>query len=225
MELSRTQERERKRIAVALHDEVAQTLAAAKMRLDLLQAQGSDEHFRNNIAEARELLGKSIRETRSIMTDLSPPLLFDMGLDAACQSLAEQQASRHGIQVRCDIPRSFQEVSQELRMFLFQAIRELLANAAKHGSARNVLVAVEERNGNLLVRVRDDGNGFDTRTLGFPGESGGFGLFSLRERLAVFDGSMKIDSNPGEGTEVTILMPHGADERRKKKRFPRKRKP
>ena len=143
----------------------AQTLAAAKMRLDLLRSGGDDETYRRALTEARELLEQSIRETRALMTDISPPLLFDMGLAAACESLAEKLTARHGIAIRCDISEDFAEVGQELSIVIFQVIRELLANAMKHSGARNVRVAIESRNRHLLVRVTDNGTGFDPNSL------------------------------------------------------------
>jgi PAS domain S-box-containing protein len=216
-ELSLAEEKERKRIAVLLHDEVAQTLAAAKMRLDFLQADGGQEHGRNAMGDIGDLLAKAIRETRSLMTDISPPLLFDMGLAAACEALAERLMAKHNILINCDIRRAFENLGQEMRILIFQAIRELLINAVKHSGARNIHVTVEEHNGALLVRVNDDGAGFDPQALGAPSDAGGFGLFSIRERLMAFNGIMQIESDPKAGTQVTIVMPRKAEVRKKKK--------
>lgn len=211
-EITMAEEQARKRIAVVLHDEVAQTLAAAKMRLDLLRSGGDDETYRRALTEARELLEQSIRETRALMTDISPPLLFDMGLAAACESLAEKLTARHGIAIRCDISEDFAEVGQELSIVIFQVIRELLANAMKHSGARNVRVAIESRNRHLLVRVTDNGTGFDPKSVQGPTDQGGFGLFSIRERVMAFNGTMTVESNPESGTEVTIALPRDAKE-------------
>lgn len=211
-EITMAEEQARKRIAVALHDEVAQTLAAAKMRLDLLRSGGDAETSRRALTEARELLEQSIRETRALMTDISPPLLFDMGLAAACESLAEKLTARHGIAIHCDISEDFTDVGQELSIVIFQVIRELLANAMKHSGARNVRVAIESRNGHFLVRVADNGTGFDPKSVRGPTDQGGFGLFSIRERVMAFNGTMTVESNPESGTEVTIALPRDAKE-------------
>ncbi len=203
-ELTLAEEQERKRIAVVLHDEVAQTLAAAKMRLDLLRLHLGEVPCGGALTEARDLLEQSIRETRALMTDISPPLLFEMGLAAACESLVEKMSARHGIPIRCDISGVLDGISQDLRIVIFQIIRELLTNAVKHSGARNVRVTIEDRNGHLQVMVSDDGIGFDPQSLRGPTDEGGFGLFSIRERILAFNGNMTIVSSPEAGTEVTM---------------------
>lgn len=208
-DITLAEEKERKRIAAVLHDEVAQTLAAAKMRLDILRAQTAGESYADAIAEARELLGKSIRETRSLMTDISSPLLFDMGLAAACESLAERLSAGYEVQVRCEIRKAYKNLDPELKIVLFQVIRELLNNAVKHSGAGNIRIAVEDENAHILIRVMDDGKGFDTNAVGMPTETGGFGLFSIRERIIAFNGSVQIESSPGAGTTVTVTVPLG----------------
>ena len=102
-ELVMAEERERKRIAGVLHDEVAQTLAAARMRIDMLQGIPFDSKDRQTLEEAKALLVQSIQETRTLMTDIGNPLLFDMGLQAACESLADRLMKKHPVRIRCDI--------------------------------------------------------------------------------------------------------------------------
>lgn len=95
-----------------------------------------------------------------------------------------------------------------MRVLLFQAIRELLTNVAKHANARNVSVSIKKRDGNLEIIVKDDGSGFDTTKLK-PGRSvtNGFGLFSIREPIELMCGKLKIESKPGCGTKVTAIVP------------------
>ncbi len=206
-ELVLAEERERKRIATVLHDEIAQTLAVVRMRVDKLERMAVDDESRQAVKEAKELLLQSIKETRALMNDVSNPLLFDMGLGAACESFADRLMASHPIQIRCDIQDSFKHLNSDIKVILFQVIRELLNNVVKHSKARNAQVLIHMDSGKIRVEVRDDGLGFDTKTLGVPTVECGFGLFSIRERLMAFNGSLQIDSTPGTGTVVTVIIP------------------
>ena len=208
-ELVMAEERERKRIAGVLHDEVAQTLAAAKMRIDMLNGTPSDQE--QTLKEAKALLVQSIQETRALMTDIGNPLLFDMGLKTACESLADRLMERHPVRIICDIRDAFKYVNPDVKTILYQLIRELLNNVVKHSQAQNAHVLLDMENGYFQVKVTDDGVGFDPRTLGVPTIEGGFGLYSIRERLIAIDGSLRIESAPGTGTIVTAILPEALD--------------
>jgi signal transduction histidine kinase len=206
-ELVMAEERERKRIAVTLHDEVAQTLAAAKMRLDLLRKITDGEASSEVVDEARDLLMQSIRETRALMTDISSPILYEMGLPSALQNLAEQTSAGYGLAVSHSLTGDFGSLEQELSVMIYQAVRELLHNVSKHSQARNASVRVSMEEGGIRTIVADDGRGFDVDDISSPGQEGGFGLFSIRERVKSFNGSMQIESSPGRGTVVTVVLP------------------
>ena len=210
-ELVMAEERERKRIAGVLHDEVAQTLAAAKMRIDMLQRIPFDQEDKQTLKDARGLLLQSIQETRALMNDLGNPLLFDMGLKPACEALAERLMERHPVRIRCDIRDAYKHLDPDAKTILYQVTRELLNNVVKHSQAGNAHVLIEEDNGQFRVKVKDDGVGFDARTLGAPTSEGGFGLYSIRERLMAMDGSLNIESAPGTGTTVTAILPKAWD--------------
>jgi PAS domain S-box-containing protein len=206
-ELVLAEERERKRIAGVLHDEIAQTLAAARMRLDLLQGTPSDQKDRHTLQEVKAFLVQSIQETRALMSDVGNPLLFDMGLKAACESLAEQMMKRHTVRILCDIRDAFKDLDPDVKTILYQVVRELLNNVVKHSRALNAQVLIDMEDGHFQVKVTDDGVGFDPRTLGAPSDEGGFGLYSIRERLLAIDGSLGIISSPETGTVVTATVP------------------
>ena len=205
-ELVLTEEKERKRIASVLHDEIAQTLAAARMRVDMLQRLVVDEG-RQTLGEAQELLTQSIRETRTLMYDIGNPVLYEMGVDAACSSLADRLMAMHPIRIQCDVRNSFKNLNSNVKVFLFQVIRELLNNIVKHSKAQNADVLIDMNGGRILATVRDDGMGFDPHTLGGPTVEGGFGLYSIRERLIAFNGSLQIESGSGTGTAVRVSLP------------------
>ena len=207
LELVMAEERERKRIAGVLHDEIAQSLAAVRMRLDLLQAMPSEPERRQTLAEATTLIAQSLQETRALMTDIGNPLLFDMGLKAACESLVDRLMKKHPIRIRCDIRNTFQKLKPDVKTILYQVVRELLNNVVKHSKAQNGHVMIEMENGHFRVKVTDDGLGFDPQKLGVPNVEGGFGLYSIRERLIAIDGKFRVESAPGSGTVVTVILP------------------
>jgi len=206
-ELVMAEERERKRIAGVLHDEVAQTLAAARMQLDLLQGISSDEKEKQNLVEIKALLMQSLQETRALMTDIGNPLLFDMGLKAACEALVSRLMERHSIRISCDIRDAYKHLDPDVKTILYQVVRELLNNVVKHSKAQNAHVLIDAENGHFRVKVTDDGLGFDPQMLGAPTVEGGFGLYSIRERLIAINGSLRIESTPGTGTVVTAILP------------------
>jgi PAS domain S-box-containing protein len=210
-ELVMSEERERKRIAGVLHDDIAQTLAAARMRLDLLHSMQSDQKDKQTLQEVKAFLVQSIQETRALMTDIGNPLLFDLGLKAACEALANRLMERHPVRIRCDIPDAYKHLDPDVKAILYQLIRELLNNIAKHSRAQNARVMISMEDGHFRVQVTDDGVGFDPQALGAPTAEGGFGLYSIRERLIAIDGSLRIESAPGAGTVVTAILPSTFD--------------
>ena len=210
-DLVMAEERERKRIAGVLHDDVAQILAAVRMRLELLQGISTDQQDRQTLKEAKALLVQSIQETRALMNDLGNPLLFEMGLKAACESLADRLMDKHPVRISCDIRDAYKHLSPDIKAFLFQLIRELLTNVVKHSHAGNAYVIIDMEDGHFRVKVTDDGVGFDSQTLGTPTVEGGYGLYSIREPLIAVDGNLKIISTPGSGTVVTAILPATLD--------------
>ncbi len=210
-ELVLAEERERKSIAVTLHDEVAQTLAAARMRIDMLRSLPGDNEYRQIIEQAQELLSHSIRQTRALMTDISNPVLYDMGLRSAVEALAEQIKDRHGIQVKCSFEGNLDSLSQDLNVMVFQVVKELLQNVVKHSGARGASIRIIEDKNSIRTIVADDGAGFDVDSMNSADYiEGGFGLFSIRERVKSFNGSIQIKSRPGIGSEVTVVLPKTA---------------
>jgi PAS domain S-box-containing protein len=210
-ELVMAEERERKRIAGVLHDEIAQTLAAVRMRLDLLQGIPSDEKDTQTLEEAKVLVMQSLQETRALMNDLGNPLLFDMGLKPACEALAKRLMERHPVRISCDIRDAYKHLDPDVKAILYQVVRELLNNIVKHSKAQNAHVLIDMEYGNFRVKVTDNGVGFDPHMLGAPTVEGGFGLYSIRERLIAIDGSLRIESAPGTGTVVTAILPATLD--------------
>jgi PAS domain S-box-containing protein len=199
------EERERKRLAGVLHDDIAQTLAAVRMRLDMIE--GIPPEHERIVKEAKALLVESLQEARALMTEVGNPLLFELGLKAACESLADRLMRRHPVRINCNIRDTFKDLSADVKAILYRLILELLHNVVKHSKAKNADVRVAAENGYCRVEVADDGLGFDPRILGAPTLEGGFGLYSIRERLLAMGGSLRIESSPGTGSVVTAILP------------------
>jgi PAS domain S-box-containing protein len=205
--LALAEENERRRIAADLHDDVVQALALAKIKLQSLRAAHPDT-APATMEEIESMVGHAVLSTRSLLFDLSPPPLYELGLEAAVEWLAEKTQTEHKLPVAVEDDRQAKPLSEETRGILFRAVRELLHNTVKHAHARQVRVAISRENPHIRVEVADDGTGF-TPDKSHPhyDASGGFGLFHIREFLDYVGGSMKIHSEPGCGTRVILLAP------------------
>lgn len=208
-ELNLSEERTRKAIAQTLHDEVGQTLALARMKLSSALNLPEETAVEKIVEEVLDMLGLVIKETRSLMVEISPPVLHDLGLGAAIDWMAERMSSEHGIAVETMNTGDFSDLEHDLKVMLYQMTRELLVNIVKHSGGRHVLVTVERDEHTIGITVRDDGNGFDARDAGSAAAESGFGLFSIRERLKSYNGSLQIESQKGKGTTVSVRLPAG----------------
>jgi len=206
--LSSAEDEERRRLAGDLHDHVGQTLAAAKMKLGALRRLADCDECTELAGELGDLLDRTIADTRSLTFQLSPPLLHEMGLGDAAEWLVEQVRDEYGLDVELEVDLPPAEPGGTVRGLLFRGLRELLLNVVKHAQADSARVGIAARGGSLEVSVRDDGKGFarDAQSAG-PGSTGGFGLFSLRERLAQLGGRLEIGTAPGGGGVVRMIVP------------------
>jgi PAS domain S-box-containing protein len=210
-ELTMTEERERRRLAVDLHDTLAQSLAVVNLYLwrvrELLGDQAHGASFKEVLGNLETTVDDSIKYTRSLIAELSPPVLYDLGLPAAFRWLGEQMG-RHGLRVEVDGPAEGFSLAQDDAVFLFQCARELLWNVVKHGVTDRATVAYGRDGDRMSLAVSDNGKGFDAQTMraNFDGR-GHFGLFSIRERVELRGGAVEINSTPGAGTWVSIVFP------------------
>lgn len=262
--LALAEQRERRRIAEILHDHVQQMLYGVQMRTFLIGMDVDSNHapdassspLHDHLAEMEELLNDAIQTTRTLTVELSPPVLKSEGLGAAFSWLANQMRKMHDLSVELHIAADYRLPSEDLRVLIFQLVRELLFNVVKHSQVNRAHLSMHYKGGSLAVEVRDEGVGFDPSNLSSErrlagieislmegsideraadskraadssGESqvelpvsetssskhrkhiGGssFGLCSIRERLSLFDGDMRIESAPGKGTRVVIELP------------------
>jgi len=206
-ELTATEQRERKRLAALLHDDLQQLLVAASMQLTSASHRMKDQADRQSIEQAARWLGEATTAARELTHQLRPPALYEDGLVAGLHGLALEFKERYHLHVAIDGGDVKSDLSDDINALLFECVRELLFNAAKHAGVREVSVRVWEDGGYLRIVIRDEGKGFAPDIAKEKPTSSGFGLFSIEERLAAFEGDMKIDSLPGQGTTVRMNLP------------------
>jgi PAS domain S-box-containing protein len=201
-ELLLAEERERRELAIDLHDGLNQTIALTRLRLARLggRVEGA---VRREIEEIVELVDQANQSARSLTFQLSPPILHDLGFEPAVQWLVEDVGRTYGLDITLEGPEDASPLSERIRVLLFRAVRELLINVAKHAGARRTRVRLERGEHAIRIAVEDDGQAFDPRFVG----SRGLGLSAIRERLSHLGGEMGITSSAGKGTCVTLVAP------------------
>jgi signal transduction histidine kinase len=209
-ELSLTEERERRRIASDLHDRIGHALANASMKLRLLRSSVSSASASKHIDDIHLLIDQSITDTQTLTFELSPPILYDLGLEAALDWLTEQTQKQHDIAVAFIDDDTHKAIDESLRILLFQSTRELLHNVVKHARATEVHVYISKENDFIRIIIYDNGVGFEATRKEEDVKKGGFGIFSIQERLKHQGGRLEIESDPATGTRVTIISPMAA---------------
>jgi PAS domain S-box-containing protein len=203
------EERQRRRIAHGLHDDIGQKLAVAK--LDLLTAlqQGRDHDTTESVKKVCLKIDEMMEKVRSLTFELSNPVLSELGLEAAIERhLSREIRDKHGIEFRLDKCGLLNQLDEDMCICLFRSVRELLNNVVKHSRAQKVVISLDKTDGNVIIVVRDDGDGFDLTEVNSKINAGvGFGLFSIREQLESYAGKLKVESSPGRGSCFTITMP------------------
>ncbi len=206
-ELTLAEQRERNRLAKVLHDHLQQLLVAAKLGLHGLSQSITDEEVAGGIKDVYELIKQSIDTSRSLTVELSPTILHEAGLGAGLEWLARWMQHKHGLIVNLQLDEKAQTVREDIRILLFESVRELLFNVVKHAGVTRANVRLARRDDKLEIVVSDEGAGFDPRRVHEVDGAAGFGLFSIRERLELLGGSLKIESAPQRGAKFTLIAP------------------
>jgi signal transduction histidine kinase len=212
-QLTITEEKERRVIAADLHDLIGHSLALARIQLAALPNASSKTETAGLIADISKILLKAIQDTKNLMFELSSPSMNEIGLAAAISEwLEEHVGSRYGL--RTEFVDETDEklrkaLSHDVQAILFRNVRELLTNVIKHAKAKTVSVCLKSYDAILMVIIEDDGVGFDPQAAGIQpgGEKGGFGLFSIHERMTDLEGSFDMESEPGKGCKVILTVP------------------
>ncbi|MBN2137733.1 MAG: PAS domain S-box protein [Sedimentisphaerales bacterium] len=207
-ELALAEERERRRIAAGIHDDVGQKLAMAKLELQMLRKSPADSSF-VSLENVCRTIDKAIENTHSLTFELSNPALYELNFAAAIEQwLFERIEKRHGIKCKVRANPESVEMPPDLKVMLFQAIRELAVNVVKYANANTLRVNIKKHKDRITITVEDDGVGFDpAKADASVSEQGGFGLFNIRQRLEHIDGSMKSESAPAKGAKITLTVP------------------
>jgi signal transduction histidine kinase len=200
-ELTMAENRERERIAVILHNDLQQVLVALKYHIASLVKRTDQQ-----ATEICLLVDEALDISRSLITELSPPALRN-GLAAALEWLVAWMSQKLGFAVTLRVE-NISPITKEVESFAFQAVRELLLNAAKHSNARAARVQAQMNEEILELAVEDEGIGFHPSGLrNDPGKIGGLGLASIQERVALLGGKMEIQSAPGKGSQFRLQLP------------------
>lgn len=211
-QLSMAEEQERRRIALQLHDSIGQKLAILRIKLETLMSEIAVDYQREQLSALHDLLAQIIQETRSMTYRISSPILYELGLEAALEWLAEESEKQYDLYCTFSTDGEPKPLSDEVRGLLFQAVNELLINVSKHAKVRECRIDLRREGDFVVASVEDDGVGFDAAQI-VPHwcKRGGYGLFSIRERLTGIGGSFKLESEPGKGTCVTLVAPLGSE--------------
>lgn len=198
-QLIEAEQRERRRIAYVLHENFQQLLAATKFSI---------QHFRDKgsllaVQQALESLDQAIAISRSLTVELRPPVLYELGLGPALEWLGRQVYDKFNLTVELHLDRDADPVSDNLRSFLFEAVRELLLNVTKHAKVDAAHVRLSRVDDQIQLQIVDHGVGFDPAQT----HQARFGLFSIRERVELLGGHVDIESAPSQGTSITLAIP------------------
>jgi PAS domain S-box-containing protein len=203
--LTLAEQRERQHLSQLLHDGLQQVLVAAKYRLAFIDRASNVQQAANEVAE---IIDEAIETSRSLAAELSPPVLLMGNFVAALEWLANWMKNRHGLDVNLVIHQKLKPLATEANLLLFQAVRELLFNVVKYSGVKAARVEVDQLDGQIIVKLEDDGAGFDASQLRIKkGQSDGTGLLSIRERISYIGGTLEIDSAPGRGSRFTLIVP------------------
>jgi signal transduction histidine kinase len=204
--LQTAREDERQRVARDLHDELGSLLTSAKLDAARIKSRlaGAAPEAQERLAHLVETLNKSIALGRSIIEDLRPSTLSNLGLVSAIEILAREFAEHSGVEVHCAL--SPVKLRSSAELMVYRMVQEALTNIGKYAQARRVWLSLGTRSGKVTISVRDDGVGFDPDAL--PGSTNG--LIGMRFRVEAENGQLSVTSAPGQGTTLDASLPESS---------------
>jgi PAS domain S-box-containing protein len=207
-ELTIAEQRERRRIATDLHDYLAQLLVCARLKVSQSRVRSEDTEVEVWLGESDDILQQALTYTRSLVAQLTPMALHEFGLAAALKWLAEQMRQQYQLTVQVEVQAATTvTLPEDQSVLIFQSIRELLINVAKHARVDQATVRMEQRDGRLVIAVVDEGLGSDQAASAPKTLSSKFGLFSIGERMRALGGKFEFKSSPGKGTTAALSLP------------------
>jgi PAS domain S-box-containing protein len=208
----KAQEAERSRIAQELHDGINQLVASVKMRLRKVESALPDlkPAAREILRRCDSLLVKVLEENRRIAHNLRPIELDNLGLAAACASFCQDVQARSDLRIQCRLIPATRRLPSAIELHLFRIVQEAINNIVKHAKAAVVKVELRTRSGSVILKIQDDGQGFDPKATKPANKTlGGLGLTNIRQRALSMEGTCEIVSRPGSGTTITVTAPLG----------------
>jgi signal transduction histidine kinase len=199
------QELERRRLARELHDETGQALTSILLGLKSLEDAGDDDDLAESTSRLRELVVTTLQDVRRLAVELRPKALDDFGLVPALERLVETFREQTGIEVDLEPRLGDDRLPPEVETALYRITQEALTNVVKHAHANRVSIVLTRRGGSVSAVIEDDGRGFAEE----QGSENGLGLLGMRERVALVDGRLSVESSPGAGTTLSIEVPAG----------------
>jgi signal transduction histidine kinase len=193
------QETERRRLARELHDETGQALTSILLGLKALEESVEE----GAVGELRQLVVDTLQDVRRLAVELRPPVLDDFGLDAALERLTTAFGEQTGMPVQFESNVGDVRLPEDVETALYRIVQEALTNVVKHAQARNVSVVLRRTAESAVAIVEDDGQGFDPRST----RPDGFGVEGMRERVALLDGRLRVESRAAGGTTIAAEVP------------------
>jgi len=200
-ELSMAEDKERRKIASELHDDIGQILAMSHIRIESLLLSSSPYIKTASVEEIRDLVAQSIQKVRSLTSQLSPPLLHQVGFTAAIRWLGEKFQNENGLCIEILGAVVRKELGEEIAVTLFQIIRELLINITKHANAKNTSISIAKNKDEIVITIVDDGVGFE---ISENDKNDGFGLFNIQQKIKHLGGEILFSSNVGKGRLLAV---------------------
>lgn len=204
--LVNAQEDERRRLARELHDQAGQTLTNLLIRLKTIENKSTEPEIKEKLHAAQEIVSQTIDQVRDLSYSLRPPALEEFGIGAAVGALAEEVTRQTRIKVKCNC-RLTEKVSPEVEMILYRIVQEGLTNVVRHAGATEVRIDLERQPQALILRIEDNGRGFDPGQVTAREGKRHLGLISMSERAELIGGKLDVYSAPGEGTSIQVFVP------------------
>lgn len=211
IQLSKVEQNERQRLATVLHETFGQSLSLIKLKIDSLYREAEATEGCKTLDEIRDLIIEAIKDTRNLCFAISPPVLSELGIEAAIESMISLFSTKHGLTIKYNNRCNNLTLSKDMSSFVYHALHELFMNIVKHANAKEVIVNISINKSIIKIRVKDDGIGFNTNIVNTSSpDMNHFGLFSLQERLIALGGEFKISSKINIGTDILITIPNNS---------------
>ncbi len=204
-DLANAEERERRRLASILHDDIQQLMAGAKLHVGLMSAYVDDDG-REQLETIKSILQETIDKTRNLSHELNPPILVQQGLFSALGWLADNMNNLHNLKTKCDFQTGKEPKDSQISGFVFRTVKEMLFNVKKHAGTDQAIIEIRNENGFLVIAVIDHGRGFDVSKV-MEKRKVGLGILQIQKRARTIGGGLEVESILGQGSCFRLKVP------------------